>query len=148
VKFARVDGNRQEAQPGLSGECPGCGQPMIAKCGEVRVPHWAHKGRRLCDPWWENETPWHSAWKDQFSAAWQEIVHHAEGGERHIADVKTERGWVIELQHSYLNPPERRARDAFYPKLVWVVNGTRRPRDARQFIEAFNNGASVVAKPQ
>ena len=147
MKFARVDGNRQEAQPGLSGECPGCGQPMVAKCGEIRVPHWAHKGRRVCDPWWENETPWHRAWKDQFPVEWQEVVQHAKDGERHIADVKTDRDWVIEFQHSYLNPPEHRARDAFYPKLVWVVDGTRRGRDAKQFIEAFNNGVWVVAKP-
>ena len=51
------------------------------------------KGRRFCDPWWENETEWHRAWKDQFPADWQEIVHHAEDGEKHIADVKTDR-WL------------------------------------------------------
>ena len=70
---------------------------MVARCGEVRVRHWAHKGRRLCDPWWENETEWHRAWKDQFPADWQEVVCYAEDGERHIADVKTHAGWVIEL---------------------------------------------------
>jgi len=46
--------------------------------------------------------------KDQFPADWQEHVQHAETGERHIADVKTSRGWVIEFQHSYLKPEERR----------------------------------------
>ena len=143
MKFALVSGQRQEAQPNLSGECRFCGSPMIAKCGETRVWHWAHKGRRLCDSWWENETEWHRAWKDQFPAECQEIIHHAEDGERHIADVKTERGWVIEFQYSYIKPEERRSREAFYKKLVWVVNGTRRKRDRVQLIRAWEEGVPV-----
>lgn len=118
---------------------------MFAKCGEVRVWHWAHKGKRLCDRWWENETEWHRAWKDHFPADWQEIVHAAGDDERHIADVKTDRGWVIEFQHSYLKPEERRSRGAFYEKLIWVVNGKRRKRDWAQFLEAFNEGLTVGA---
>jgi competence protein CoiA len=143
MKFALVNGQRQEAQPNLSGECNVCGRPMIARCGEVRVRHWAHKGGRLCDPWWENETEWHRAWKNQFPADWQEISHRAEDGELHIADVKTDRGWVIEFQHSYLKPEERRSRESFYPKLIWVVNGTRRQRDRPQLISAWNEGVPV-----
>lgn len=145
MRFALVNGQRQEAQPNLSGKCPGCGHPMVAKCGEVRVRHWAHQGRRLCDSWWENETEWHRIWKDQFPENWQEIVHSAESGERHIADVKTDRGWVIEFQHSYLSPTERRSRNEFYPKLVWVVDATRRKRDGKQFGEALSNGARRFA---
>ena len=145
MKFALVNEQRQEAQPNLSGECPGCGSPMVARCGEVRVRHWAHKSGCHCDPWWENETEWHRAWKDQFPADWQEIVHHAEDGERHIADVKTDRGWVIEFQHSYIKPEERRSREAFYQKLVWVVNGLRRETDGAQFRKAWEEGRPVGA---
>lgn len=145
MKFAIVNEQRQEAQPNLSGKCPTCGYPMVAKCGEKRIWHWAHQGSRFCDGWWENETAWHRAWKEQFPADCQEIVHTAENGERHIADVKTHDGWVIEFQHSYLKPVERRSRDAFYPKVVWVVDGTRRKKDGKQFVEAFNNGARIVA---
>jgi hypothetical protein len=147
MKFALVNGTRQEAQPGLSGACVGCGQTMIAKCGEVRVWHWGHKGRLLCDPWWENETEWHRAWKDQFPTDWQEFVHRAEDGERHIADVKTPDGWVIEFQHSHLDPEERRSRDAFYPNLVWVVDATRRKRDEKQIAKAFSSAVRLFAKP-
>jgi len=39
-------------------------------------------------------------------------VHRAEDGEKHIADVKTYHGRVIEFQHSYLKPVERRSRQA------------------------------------
>src|SRR5258708_11607479 len=140
MKFALVDGQRLEAQPNLSGTCATCGDQVVAKCGEVRIWHWAHQGSRVCDPWWENESEWHRTWKGQFPVSWQEVVHQAENGMKHIADVKTERGWVIEFQRSYIKPEERRSRDTFYPKLVWVVDGTRRKRDEKQFIEALNTG--------
>ena len=143
MKFANVNGQRQEAQPNLSGKCPACDHSMVAKCGEVRIWHWAHKRRRHCDPWWENETEWHRAWKEQFPVHWQEVVHEAENGEKHIADVKTDHGWVIEFQHSYIKPEERRSRDTFYPKLIWVVNGARRKRDRTQFLNAWKRGMQV-----
>ena len=88
MKFANVDGCRREAAPGLSGECPVCSEPTIAKCGDSRAWHWAHKRTRVCDHWWENETQWHRAWKNVFSETWQEVVHSSADGEKHIADVK------------------------------------------------------------
>lgn len=143
MKFALINGQRQEAQPNLSGLCPACDQAMIAKCGEVKIWHWAHKGRRTCDPWWENETEWHRAWKGRFPESWQEVIHQADNGEKHIADVKTDQGWVIEFQHSYIKPEERRSRDTFYQKLVWVVDGARRKRDRTQFQNALKRGIPV-----
>ena len=117
---------------------------MVAKCGNERVWHWAHKGSRVCDPWWENETEWHRAWKNQFPADWQEIVHHAEDGERHIADVNTLDGWVIEFQHSNIEPAERLSRETFYHSLIWVVDGVRRRRDAVAFARTLATGTSWV----
>lgn len=145
-KYALVNGQRQEAQPGLSGKCQSYGHPMVAKCGEKRIWHWAHRGGHTCDPWWE-ESEWHRAWKEQFPPDWQEVVLTAESGEKHIADVKTDQGWVLEFQHSYLNPEERRAREAFYRKLVWVVDGTRLKRGRSQFFKALKEGTRVNAKP-
>lgn len=121
MKFALVEGRRQEAQPNLSGKCPICEQPMVAKCGELRSSHWAHRSTLLCDPWWENETEWHRSWKDQFPVDWQEFVYRAATGEKHVADVRTDHEWVIEFQHSHIKPEERRSRDIFYRKLVWVI---------------------------
>ena len=143
MKFADVNGERREAQPGLQGMCPWCSRPMVAKCGEVKIWHWAHQGRRVCDSWWENETEWHRAWKEEFPVNWQEVIHQAENGEKHIADVKTDQGWVIEFQHSHIKPEERRSRDEFYSKLVWVVDGTRLKRDRVQFHNAWNYGRHV-----
>jgi len=142
VKFAIVSGTRAEAQPDLSGQCPCCNAPTVARCGEVRAWHWAHRGRRSCDPWWEGETEWHRNWKNEFPLTWQEVVHHASDGERHIADVKTPDGWVFEFQHSYLKPEERRSREAFYQSIIWVVDGLRRDRDASQLLRSVARGKS------
>ena len=92
MKFAVVEGSRREAEPGLSGECPNCDSALVAKCGERRVWHWAHRATLHCDHWWENQTEWHRTWKNEFPAEWQEIVHRTNNGERHIADVKTAHG--------------------------------------------------------
>lgn len=136
MKLAIIDGQRREAQPGLSGECPVCKATTIAKCGEKNIWHWAHKGKRNCDRWWENETEWHRDWKNHFPVEWQEVVRWADDGEKHIADVKTDQDWVIEFQHSYINPDERRSRESFYGNMVWVVDGLRRKNDLKQFTEA------------
>lgn len=147
MKYALVNGERLEAQPGLSGECPGCNRPMVARCGEIRIPHWAHSGKRVCDPWWENETEWHRTWKGHFLPAWQERIHEASDGEKHIADVKTDKDWVLEFQHSLIKPDERRSRNNFYQKLAWVVNGLRRKRDHSQFLETLSMLGSMNAHP-
>ncbi len=144
MKYAFVDGERQEAQLGRSGVCQACNKPMVARCGDIRAHHWAHRGGSHCDSWWENETEWHRNWKNKFPVNWQEVVHQADNGEKHIADVRTDQGWVLEFQHSKIHPDERNAREAFYKKLVWIVDGTRRKRDNSPFIKALNDGKVVV----
>jgi competence protein CoiA len=140
MQFALVEMERREAEPSLSGVCPGCGKAMIAKCGQYRVHHWAHQGGQSCDPWWESETEWHRAWKNNFPAACLEYFQHDRpSGERHIADVRTPHGLVIEFQHSHLKPLERAARERFYGNMVWVVDGTRLKRDYPRFNEGKNN---------
>lgn len=98
MQFALVDGERSEPFPGGRGRCPICDSVMIAKCGP-RVPHhWAHKGRRNCNPWWENETQWHRDWKSRFPEQCREIHHQAPDGEIHHADVKDSDGTLGGLQ--------------------------------------------------
>lgn len=133
MKYAIVNNELQEAQPGLSGKCPCCDSPVIAKCGDIKIEHWSHFKVRRCDPWWENETEWHRLWKSHFPKEWQEVVHRADNGEKHIADVKTDKNWILEFQYSAISSNERRSRNEFYGKIVWVVNGLRRKRDPGQF---------------
>ncbi|ESX80230.1 competence protein [Mesorhizobium sp. LSHC420B00] len=130
MKFALVGGERREPEPTLTGQCPGCGETVTAKCGTQRVWHWAHKGLRTCDPWWEPETEWHRRWKNLFPVSWQETVRRSETtGERHIADVQTPHGLVIEFQHSTITPAERVSREHFYRDMIWVVDGTLAKKD-------------------
>jgi competence protein CoiA len=138
MKFALIGGKRFEATKGSKGLCPACGAEMFARCGDVKIHHWAHKGGNHCDQWWENESDWHRSWKNLFPIAWQEIIHRDKNGEKHIADIKTPDEWVIEFQHSFLKPEERRARTVFYGKLIWVVDGTRRKNDIPQFFKTLN----------
>ncbi|MCK4820379.1 hypothetical protein KA005_31735 [bacterium] len=147
MKYALINGNKAEATKKAKGFCPNCGSELIARCGDVNVNHWAHEGNRNCDPWWENETEWHRSWKDKFPLDWQEVSHFDENGEKHIADVKTENNWVLEFQHSYLKPEERRARESFYTKLVWVVNGLKRPTDKLQFQKVLEESTVMCKEP-
>jgi competence CoiA-like predicted nuclease len=137
MKYALVNGESQEAQPKLSGKCKLHGCPVIAKCGDERIWHWSHKGNRTCDPWWQ-ETEWHRAWKGQFPKEWQEVIHTATNDEKHIADVKTDQSYVIEFQHSRLDPQERIIREAFYQNMVWVVEGTRLKKDYPRFLDSID----------
>jgi competence protein CoiA len=155
MRLAWMGGIRCDASPGLIGSCPGCSQLVIAKCGTQRIWHWAHQGKRSCDPWSEPETLWHRNWKAQFPQAWQEVIHRDHTGERHIADVKTELGLIIEFQHSSLPTPERIARERFYRNMVWVVDGTRLKRDRPRFVEGQKSfrrtqrkGLFVAARPE
>ncbi len=120
--------------------CTHCGAELIAKCGTVKIHHWAHKGIRNCDPWWENETEWHRFWKSHYTAAWQEFsMLDPATNEKHIADVYTDRGLVIEFQHSSIHPSERMAREKFYKNMVWVIDGTRLKNDYPRFLQARNS---------
>jgi competence protein CoiA len=137
MRYALVEEQREEARPHSRGVCPHCSNQVIAKCGGRRVWHWAHFGKRACDTWWQPETDWHRGWKDHFPNTWQEVRHDAPDGERHIADVKTPHGLIIEFQHSFLDQQERLSREAFYRNMVWMVDGTRRKLDRKRFFGAI-----------
>lgn len=143
MKFALVDGIKTEATKGAKGICPSCGAELIAKCGEVNINHWAHKGNINCDRWWEPETEWHRSWKGHFPIEWQEVVHKDITGEKHIADVKTAENWILEFQHSFIKPEEMRSRNTFYKKIVWVVDGLKRKNDHSRFLKVINEGSNI-----
>lgn len=140
MRFAIANNNRVEANPGLKAFCPGCSQPVVAKCGNKRIHHWAHYSQKICDHWWEPETEWHRKWKDNFPIEWQEIFLADEQlGKKHIADVQTPEGLVIEFQHSNIIHQERTMRENFYKQMIWVVDGTRLKKDFPRFVRAKNH---------
>lgn len=124
MQYALIHGIRSMAVKKANGICPICSDPVIAKCGPRIIHHWAHKGRRDCDPWWENETEWHRSWKNLFSEECREISHTAPNGEIHRADIKTPSGIYIEVQHSSMTDEERISRENFYQNLIWIIDGS------------------------
>lgn len=126
MQYALLDGSKAEARKGLKGVCMGCGKDMIPRCGESKFHHWAHRVLTKCDSWRENETIWHREWKDQFSESYREISFYDEVlQEYHRADVHTPEGLTIEFQNSSLSLMELQSREAFYQKLIWVINGLK-----------------------
>lgn len=123
MQYALLNGEKSEASPALKATCFCCNEKVIAKCGSIKVWHWSHFPKMHCDPWWENETEWHRKWKSFFPLDQQEVVHfNEEKGEKHIADVRTFEGTIIELQNSPISQEEFKSREGFYKKLIWIVN--------------------------
>lgn len=129
MQYALVNGKKSLATSGARAICPTCGADMVAKCGPRVIHHWAHSRRKDCDPWWENETPWHREWKEKFPEECREVSHIDSAGEIHRADIKTPTGIVIEVQHSTLSEVERKSRELFYQNLVWIVDGIKYRRN-------------------
>jgi competence CoiA-like predicted nuclease len=120
--WAERKGERIKAQPRLKGKCSYCGEELIPKCGTIKVWHWAHKADADCDSWYEPETIWHIEWKNNFPEDWHEVIVEKEE-KKHIADIKTSDGKVIEFQNSPICIKDIRDREFFYGDMVWVING-------------------------
>ncbi|RZK78277.1 MAG: competence protein [Pedobacter sp.] len=72
------------------------------------------------------ETPWHRDWKKSFPPSFREVCFRDELlGEQHRADVHTPCGTTIEFQNSPICIDELESREAYYPNLVWVLNGKK-----------------------
>lgn len=126
MQFSIVDGKRVMPFPKGKGICDSCRAETLAKCGEKIMWHWAHKSKKDCDPWWENETEWHRQWKEEFSESFREIVHQDPiSGEKHRADIKSDKGIILEIQNSPISLDELRSREAFYKNMLWIVNGEK-----------------------
>ncbi|WP_407306486.1 competence protein CoiA [Acinetobacter sp.] len=115
---------RSEPIRGKSGLCCGCGKKVVAKCGNIKLNHWAHTSADKCDSWWENETEWHRQWKSHFPIDTREVTFYDPLlAEYHRADVHNKNGVTIEFQNSPLTREELNSRNEFYNKIVWIVNG-------------------------
>lgn len=116
--------DKNRSRPSYTGQratCPFCKGELIAKCGDIYINHWQHKSLPDCDSWKENEGEWHKAWKAHFPEENQEVIITV-GSEKHIADIKTNKGIVIEFQNSSISSGTIAIRENFYGNMIWVVN--------------------------
>lgn len=76
--------------------------------------------------YFSKETAWHRDWKLAFPPSFREVgFTDAAKGDFHRADVFTPTGHTIEFQNSPITVQELKSREAFYPNLVWVLNGKK-----------------------
>ncbi|MBB3697737.1 hypothetical protein KMW28_06070 [Flammeovirga yaeyamensis] len=123
--YALVDNKKVEAFPKGKGICPSCNSEVIAKCGEIKVWHWAHTKEGNCDSWSEPETMWHKNWKLTFGIETNE-VKISKGDKWHIADIKSINNVIIELQNSPIQREIIREREEFYgERMLWIINGEK-----------------------
>ncbi len=131
MRYAYVDGEKVEPTKLAKGVCLACDGKVQAKCGKIKVHHWAHEAGE-CDPWAEPMGAWHRAWQDVVQREHVEVVRKP-----HRADIVGEGGTVIELQHSSIDPDTIAAREAFYGDMVWLFDATHRFRYFRSGPRAF-----------
>ena len=70
-------GNRIVAAPGQMAVCPSCNGEVVAKCGKIKVWHWAHLSAD-CDPWSEGMTEWHIGWQNEFPEEFNNYINFIE----------------------------------------------------------------------
>lgn len=114
-------GHRVPANPDAKAHCPLCEESLVAKCGDIKIWHWAHRAHKDCDHFKESETAWHRQWKDVFPEDCQEVIIKKHG-DIHFADVLTDCQMVIEFQHSSLDFTNIRKREVFYDFMIWVFD--------------------------
>lgn len=116
------ENEKVSAEPNKTAKCSYCNEELIPKCGSIKIWHWAHKRGNECDKWREPETEWHLEWKNQFPGNCQEVIIEKQGV-KHIADIKTNDGKVIELQNSNISSENIAERERFYGNMIWIING-------------------------
>lgn len=112
--------SRVIATPKQKAICPICRQELIAKCGSIKVWHFAHINNTECDSFAEHESQWHIDWKNRFDKSMQEVIIEKDGV-KHIADILVNRK-VVELQHSPISDEDIFQRERFYGSMVWVFD--------------------------
>lgn len=122
MQYALVNGQKVKPQKGMKAVCFGCGNETVAKCGSIKLHHWAHKSIIDCDPWGEPEKEWDRNWKNHFPEDFHEVYFKDEkSGEVHRADIHTTNGVTLEFQNSPISIEELKSGEEFHVKLIWVV---------------------------
>lgn len=109
------------------GKCEFCGRAVGARKGDIRADHWYHlDGEQSCDYWHEPKGPWHKAWQNCFPVSRQEYIITRDWNgalTKHIADIYTKSGFIIECQLSPISRAKIAERESFYGRMIWIVAG-------------------------
>src|SRR5574343_557457 len=97
--------------------CPECNDEVISKCGNLNVWHFSHKPNPSCRISSGAISDWHLGWQMKFENT---EVFNKDRSRR--AYVMLKNGLVIEVQNSPISITEMRAREASWPKMIWLFN--------------------------
>lgn len=116
--------------------CPQCQRPLLAKRGQFKIWHWAHKAHN--DPPCNHtagETQWHLCWKAAFvKMGWRverpyEVANADGSKSRFVFDAALERDGMVAQAYEFVHSlsegyaPKGRAVVASGVKLTWVFDG-------------------------
>lgn len=116
--------------------CPQCNRLLIAKRGELKIWHWAHKSQEQPCDYGAGETEWHLRWKAAFvQLGWfveraYEVDHPDHLGKRFVFDAVKGHGrtatdvyeFVHSLSESYVSKSRAVAADGI--NLTWILDGS------------------------
>jgi len=141
ANIAIVEAQRMMAAPGLIGKCQLCGNKMIAKCGDIRVWHWAHEAN-ISNCTYKPMTQWHYDWQNRFDVELREIRR----GNNTVSDILRSDGMVsIEFQNSPFDFQYIQKKEANTPAVLWVVN-LKEQYERGQI--SFENKTIVYSQPK
>lgn len=130
-------GERTIINDAIKGEdyfCPCCNGLMTQKKGTQMIWHYAHKSLNNCIDYYDNKGEWHRKMQDMFPEKNREIVENF-GMYKHIYDILTDNGVIIEFQHSPLSLDDfkKRTKDYIFRSVfhktarpIWVFDYTER----------------------
>ena len=105
--------------------CPICKETLVLKRGDIKTPHFAHKGNSNCDRLYSSPNSvsrWVLDWEESFPEDNREILISDEK-EKHFADILIN-DRIINFQHSPISSDIFMARTRFFAKhcktLFWV----------------------------
>lgn len=94
----------------------------------ARRPHWRHSVRNdgcLTKRDNDQKTIWHVDWQRERSDPSQVEVRGTNGDNPRIADIMTDYGFIIEVQHSAIRAKTMHARENYWHgKVIWLFDGT------------------------
>jgi len=105
---------------GERAKCPGCGDVVIAKCGDYKQNHWAHLNTTSSCKY-KPMSDFHLMVQSLFHESFLEKISIDSNGEKHIADIEIN-GIVLEVQNSPIDYDEVQKRNLHHKNVVWVLN--------------------------
>ena len=110
---------------GKTYKCPCCGSEVIQKKGDIMIWHFAHKSLADCVDYYDHKGVWHREMQELFPEKNREVYERTETY-RHIFDILTDKGRIIEFQHSHISIDDFMYRTKDYVDRS-IINGASKP---------------------